>query len=140
MATLGLVFQQNQSTLDSMASRIIDMVSKEFELTPSVVCSNSRKQTIVLARGVTIWLMRKMLGFSYHAIGKRMGNRDHTTIMHSFQKYDTLIKAESEDSDNSLASIVRSLQLRLNDLFAGCLLYTSPSPRDATLSRMPSSA
>ena len=25
-------------------------------------------------------------------------------------------------------------------LFAGCLLYTSPSPRDATLSRMPSSA
>ena len=32
---------------------------------------------------------------------------------------------------------------RLIDLdgqFAGCLLYTSPSPRDATLSRMPSSA
>ena len=26
------------------------------------------------------------------------------------------------------------------DLFAICLLYTSPSPRDATLSRMPSSA
>ena len=25
-------------------------------------------------------------------------------------------------------------------LYAGCLLYTSPSPRDATLSRMPSSA
>ena len=26
------------------------------------------------------------------------------------------------------------------DGFRGCLLYTSPSPRDATLSRMPSSA
>ena len=26
------------------------------------------------------------------------------------------------------------------DHFCGCLLYTSPSPRDATLSRMPSSA
>ena len=26
------------------------------------------------------------------------------------------------------------------EMFAGCLLYTSPSPRDATLSRMPSSA
>ena len=25
-------------------------------------------------------------------------------------------------------------------LFAGCLLYTSPSPRDGLLSRMPSSA
>ena len=28
----------------------------------------------------------------------------------------------------------------LADLENGCLLYTSPSPRDATLSRMPSSA
>ena len=26
------------------------------------------------------------------------------------------------------------------NLFTSCLLYTSPSPRDATLSRMPSSA
>ena len=25
-------------------------------------------------------------------------------------------------------------------MYIGCLLYTSPSPRDATLSRMPSSA
>ena len=30
--------------------------------------------------------------------------------------------------------------LRLSATDAGCLLYTSPSPRDATLSRMPSSA
>ena len=26
------------------------------------------------------------------------------------------------------------------DVYTACLLYTSPSPRDATLSRMPSSA
>ena len=31
-------------------------------------------------------------------------------------------------------------QLNPNGVFATCLLYTSPSPRDATLSRMPSSA
>ena len=30
--------------------------------------------------------------------------------------------------------------LRGKPLFKDCLLYTSPSPRDATLSRMPSSA
>ena len=30
--------------------------------------------------------------------------------------------------------------LKLRDKFWICLLYTSPSPRDATLSRMPSSA
>ena len=34
----------------------------------------------------------------------------------------------------------RSGSLDLVELLEGCLLYTSPSPRDATLSRMPSSA
>ena len=34
-------------------------------------------------------------------------------------------------------TIIRAMAAKL---FAGCLLYTSPSPRDATLSRMPSSA
>ena len=33
-----------------------------------------------------------------------------------------------------------SSQQLFDDMFGGCLLYTSPSPRDATLSRMPSSA
>ena len=41
---------------------------------------------------------------------------------------------------------VDEMDKRLNEQFLGeekhkvCLLYTSPSPRDATLSRMPSSA
>ena len=30
--------------------------------------------------------------------------------------------------------------IKLAGMLHGCLLYTSPSPRDATLSRMPSSA
>ena len=32
------------------------------------------------------------------------------------------------------------LRAAIRNLWDGCLLYTSPSPRDATLSRMPSSA
>ena len=41
----------------------------------------------------------------------------------------------------SIGSVVNSLNLSINPIGAkGCLLYTSPSPRDATLSRMPSSA
>ena len=122
MLTLGLVFQQDESTIDAMASRIIDTVAEEFEMQTSVLCSNSRKQTVVRARGIAIWLLRKMLGISYHSIGTRFSNRDHTTILHAFQKYDSLINAESEEADNnntSLCNRVRTLQLRLNDTFAG---------------------
>ena len=41
------------------------------------------------------------------------------------------------DTDNE---IVNSTGLSISEIFENCLLYTSPSPRDATLSRMPSSA
>ena len=37
-------------------------------------------------------------------------------------------------------NMVRPLCMLLNCLSIGCLLYTSPSPRDGLLSRMPSSA
>ena len=36
--------------------------------------------------------------------------------------------------------VLPARNLRLALAYASCLLYTSPSPRDATLSRMPSSA
>lgn len=124
MMTLGLVFQQDESTIDAMAARIIDTVADEFEMLTTVLCSNSRKQTVVMARGVAIWLLRTMLGISYHSIGTLFGGRDHTTILHAFQKYDGLIKSESNETDASeanasLRNLVQTLQLRLNDTFAG---------------------
>ena len=36
--------------------------------------------------------------------------------------------------------ILVALLVLVSGLYVHCLLYTSPSPRDATLSRMPSSA
>ena len=46
-------------------------------------------------------------------------------------------KPVKEVSKNTLKSYIKKAS---NDLNTSCLLYTSPSPRDATLSRMPSSA
>jgi len=120
MMTLGLVFQQDESTIDAMAARIIDAVADEFDMTTTVLCSNSRKQTVVMARGIAVWLLRTMLGISYHSIGTRFGGRDHTTVLHAFQKYDSLINSDSDDDANaSLRNLVRTLQLRLNGTFAG---------------------
>ena len=60
------------------------------------------------------------------------------------------LKARATETEVSLAKRIRRMEkemshenefdtILVNDLLA-CLLYTSPSPRDATLSRMPSSA
>ena len=45
-------------------------------------------------------------------------------------------KLQFDTNDKNLRLII----LRGSDVSTYCLLYTSPSPRDATLSRMPSSA
>ena len=48
------------------------------------------------------------------------------------------IASAYEDIDTLVAAVAASA--RPGDQIVVCLLYTSPSPRDATLSRMPSSA
>ena len=51
------------------------------------------------------------------------------------------VKDANAAATEALASVGLSERLDLfPDQLSGCLLYTSPSPRDATLSRMPSSA
>jgi chromosomal replication initiator protein len=121
MALLGVLFQQDETASESMAATIIDTVATDFEMTTSMLSSNSRKQTVVMARGVAIWLLRTILGCSYHKIGRYFGNRDHTTILHAFQKYDALILENEEDSDlnAALCCRIRNLKQRLNETFAG---------------------
>ena len=53
-----------------------------------------------------------------------------------------LMKLFYEDlkGDGAIINLASSSALRPDSSGYGCLLYTSPSPRDATLSRMPSSA
>src|SRR5680860_1466565 len=46
----------------------------------------------------------------------------------------------TEDLSKAIAHIVNPLHFRDQEQHAACLLYTSPSPRDGLLSRMPSSA
>ena len=50
-------------------------------------------------------------------------------------------KIEQAIADNAIFSIIANHDNILrNSLYTTCLLYTSPSPRDRTRSRMPSSA
>ena len=50
-----------------------------------------------------------------------------------------LIAEYSTKNDVGKSEATKAVE-SLFDIITSCLLYTSPSPRDATLSRMPSSA
>ena len=54
----------------------------------AVLKSASRRQSAVLARAMAVYLARELAGASYEQIGRALGGRDHTTIMHNYRKID----------------------------------------------------
>ena len=73
--------------------------------------------------------------------GTRVTLRDIATVRDGFEQGELVARY-----NNQPAVVVNVAQVGSEDLITiaedtrACLLYTSPSPRDATLSRMPSSA
>jgi chromosomal replication initiator protein len=67
---------------------IISVVARYMRIPQKQLRSGSRKQSIVFPRSVAIYLARELTGASYHKIGRALGGRDHTTIMHNYRKID----------------------------------------------------
>ena len=63
-----------------------------------------------------------------------------TYFLTSADSLKTVLLNSQQRLNNLLSDYWNSTQSDLNSKYEACLLYTSPSPRDATLSRMPSSA
>lgn len=54
----------------------------------------SRRQGVVRARGVAIYLCRQLTRMSLDAIGAEFGGRDHTTVMHACRKTEELLSID----------------------------------------------
>jgi chromosomal replication initiator protein len=74
---------------------IVRCVAAAFKLKPREVKSSSRKQTIVLARAIAIYLQRKHLRLSFAKIGSNFGGRDHSTIVHANKKIKSIVNNDS---------------------------------------------
>ena len=65
-------------------------------------------------------------------ISNQLIHKNTGRVYHSFQKRIDRIELQKKSIEDKIS--------QLKEHMSNCLLYTSPSPRDATLSRMPSSA
>ena len=61
-------------------------------------------------------------------------------VSRSYLQSDSNVKKITSYITKKVAEKLQRLFKKDREQFESCLLYTSPSPRDATLSRMPSSA
>jgi len=71
-------------------------VSKYYGITVSDLISNSRKQHLVKARQVAIYLCHELTSLSLAKIGQNFGNRDHSTVLYSCDKLKGLIATNDE--------------------------------------------
>jgi len=72
-------------------AHIKEEVALRYHLKRHDLEGSSRKKEISQARHIAIFLAREMTDHSFPAIGREFGNRDHTTIMHSYMKVKTLL-------------------------------------------------
>jgi chromosomal replication initiator protein len=89
---------------------IVLAVARYFGLSQKELKSQSRRQSIVTARAVAIYLARELAGISYEQIGQALGGRDHTTIIHSYRKIerDRANDPAAQEAIEELTRIVRN--------------------------------
>ncbi|MDD3981211.1 MAG: chromosomal replication initiator protein DnaA [Spirochaetales bacterium] len=75
-------------TVDS----IIRMVADFYKLSLSDLKGKKRSKNIALARQVAMYVIREVTEYSTTEIGVEFGGRDHTTVMHSCQKIEQMLK------------------------------------------------
>jgi len=84
-------------------------VSRHLNIRLSDMKSSSRRRYVVRARNIAIYLCRLHANKSYREIGLYFGRRDHSTIMHAFNKTKSDLA-----SDNSVRLVVEEVNTKLS--------------------------
>ena len=70
---------------------------------------NKRNSKIVTPRQIAMYLCREIISTPLKSIGKCLGNRDHTTIMHGIDKIEKEI-----NNDENLKNTIETLKKKIN--------------------------
>ena len=88
--------------------RVIEVVAAYYGLRSKDLCGPSRQRQVTRARQLAMWLARQELSMSLPEIGRAFGDRDHTTVLSSVRKIDTL-----QETDAGVQAVVTRLRSSL---------------------------
>lgn len=75
---------------------IVEVVAEHFGITPEDIISKRRNTEYVLPRQICMYLCRKYTDDSLQSIGKAVGKKDHTTVIHGIEKITEDIEKNDE--------------------------------------------
>lgn len=74
--------------------RISKLVASHYKLSVEELKSKNNSRQIAVPRQVAMYLCKRLTKHSFPEIGKDFGGKHHTTVMHSVEKIDGLIKED----------------------------------------------
>ncbi len=78
---------------------ILEATSSAFGFTVEDICGTNRRRPLVNARQIGMYVFRELTDFSYPAIAREFGGRDHTTVIHAVEKVSGLMKEKRQVYD-----------------------------------------
>ncbi len=75
---------------------IINIVADHFGIKPEDISSKKRNSEFVIPRQIVMYLCRDMIDISLSNIGKILGKKDHTTVIHGIKKVEDELKINEE--------------------------------------------
>lgn len=97
---------RRQITIEDIQKKVCDY----FNVKISDMLSERRSQVIAKPRQIAMFLCKTLTTKSLPEIGRKFGNRDHTTVMHSIKKIDDLLMSDRQVS-NDVEILKRSLSI-----------------------------
>ncbi len=90
-------------------SLIIDVVAEHFGVSPEDITSRKRNSEFVLPRQVVMYLCRELTETPFISIGKLLGKKDHTTVIHGVKKI-----TEELSTNEELKNKVEIIKKKIN--------------------------
>jgi chromosomal replication initiator protein len=87
---------------------ILDAAAQEFGVEREALLARDRRPTVAAARQVAMFLARELTEHSLPEIGRGVGGRNHTTVLHAVNRVSAAMH-----SDDSVRSAVHNLRRRL---------------------------
>ncbi len=92
---------------------IMDVVGAQFQVNRADLLSPRRMRVLARPRQVVMWIARHETPYSLPVIGRCVGDRDHTTVLHAIAKVDELRTADfqfRELTDNLRREVKRRME------------------------------
>lgn len=83
-------------------------VAAYYKLSIEELTSKNNSRQIAVPRQVAMYLCKRLTKESFPEIGKKFGGKHHTTVIHSFEKIDSLIK-ENRDFHRVVSELIDNL-------------------------------